>query len=74
MNRLPVISHVSQEVVMNQAWNDSPRRDDNDIPPECNLGQLCVDDRPFSDFDEGDDMCALHEMYARGSLRAVRVA
>ena len=69
MDRLPVISPTPQEVVLNQPWNETPRREESYIPPGCT-----PHDRPFGDRGDGDEMFALQESYVRGSLRCVRVA
>ena len=46
--------------------------DENDVPGDCRLGQrISPDDRPFKDFDERDEFDVLHELYVRGTLRAI---
>ena len=61
------LSREVEPVILNQAWNAFERRDDNDIPSDCRIGNM-----PIQDSDDcEEDIDTMHELYVRGSIRAM---
>ena len=60
---------TARDVELNQPWNHCERRDENDIPPECRLGQIIPIDDQWNEDIEPDFDSELRRIYLEGSVR-----
>mgnify|MGYP001615421078 CR=1 FL=1 len=58
----------AREVELRQAWNEHERHDDNDIPPECQLGQIIPNEDVWHEDTAGDFESELHRLTIEGSV------